>query len=123
MAPLDAGRGATAWVARLERQMLGRLRHTAEEDPRYTESLDGDSTAAVVGKVFLTQRLSPLLVSAPVQLAAASRLPITARRLLFPAGIAVMLAGAVVEALADRQKDRHRPPRRPARGPFWPRWT
>jgi steroid 5-alpha reductase family enzyme len=84
--------------------MISRLRHSDEEDPRYTEFLDGDSAAAVVAKVFVTQGLSQLLVSAPVQLAAASPLPRTARRWLFPAGIAIMLAGAVIEALADRQK-------------------
>ncbi len=95
-----------AWAARLEWQMIGRLRHSDEEDPRYTEFLDGDSTAAVVAKVFVTQGLSQLLVSAPVQLAAASPLPRTVRRWLFPAGIAMMLAGAVTEALADRQKTR-----------------
>ncbi|HEY2269353.1 MAG TPA: DUF1295 domain-containing protein [Streptosporangiaceae bacterium] len=95
-----------AWAARLEWQMIGRLRHSDEEDPRYTEFLEGDSTTAVVAKVFVTQGLSQLLVSAPVQLAAASPLPRTARRWLFPAGIAVMLAGAVTEALADRQKAR-----------------
>ncbi len=94
----------TAWATRLETQMLGRLRHHDEEDPRYTEFLDGDSTAVVLGKVFLTQGLSQLLVSFPVQLAAASSLPRTARRWLLPAGIAVMVAGAVTEALADRQK-------------------
>jgi steroid 5-alpha reductase family enzyme len=93
-----------AWATRLERQMIGRLRHGDEEDSRYTEYLDGDSTAAVVAKVFVTQGLSQLLVSAPVQLAAASPLPRTARRWLFPAGIALMLTGAVTEALADRQK-------------------
>lgn len=93
-----------AWATRLELQMLGRLRHSDEEDPRYTEFLEGASTATVAGKVFLTQGLSQLLVSAPVQLAASSRLPRTARRWLFPAGIAVMLTGAVVEALADHQK-------------------
>ncbi|MDT7576444.1 MAG: hypothetical protein QOH17_2777 [Pseudonocardiales bacterium] len=92
------------WATRLEAQMLGRLRHHDKEDPRYTEFLDGDSPTVVVGKVFVTQGLSQLLVSAPVQLAAASRLPRTARRWLFPVGIAVMLAGAVVEAFADRQK-------------------
>ncbi len=97
----------TAWATRLERQMLGRLRHSDHEDPRYTEFLDGDSTPVVIAKVFVTQGLSQLLVSAPVQLAAASRLPRTARRWLFPAGIAVMLAGAVVEALADRQKNQY----------------
>jgi steroid 5-alpha reductase family enzyme len=71
---------------------------------RYTEFLDGDSTATVVTKVFVTQALAQLLVSAPIQLAAASRLPRTPRRWLFPAGIAVMVAGAVIEAVADRQK-------------------
>ena len=55
-----------------------------------------------MAKVFVTQGLSQLLVSAPVQLAAASPLPRTARRWLFSAGIAVMLAGAIIEALADR---------------------
>jgi steroid 5-alpha reductase family enzyme len=98
----------TAWAARLEKQMISRLRHSDQEDPRYTEFLDGDSTAAVIAKVFVTQGLSQLLVSAPVQLAAASALPRSARRWLFPAGIAVMLAGAAIEALADRQKDQYR---------------
>jgi steroid 5-alpha reductase family enzyme len=94
----------TAWAARLERLMLTRLRGTDEEDARYTEFLDGDSTATVVTKVFVTQGIAQLVVSAPVQLAAASRLPGTRRRWLFPLGIAVMVVGAVVEATADRQK-------------------
>jgi steroid 5-alpha reductase family enzyme len=95
-----------AWAARLEGQMIGRLRHSDQEDSRYTEFLDGASTATVVGKVFVTQGLAQLLVSAPLQLAAASPLPRTARRWLFPAGIAVMLTGAVIEAVADLQKTR-----------------
>jgi steroid 5-alpha reductase family enzyme len=96
-----------AWATRLERQMISRLRRSEEEDPRYTEFLDGASTPAVVGKVFVTQGLAQLLVSAPIQLAAASPLPRTARRWLFPAGIAVMVTGAVIEALADQQKTRY----------------
>jgi steroid 5-alpha reductase family enzyme len=96
-----------AWATRLERQMISRLRRSEEEDPRYTEFLDGDSTAAVVGKVFVTQGLAQLLVSAPIQLAAASPLPRTVRRWLFPAGIAVMVTGAVIEALADQQKTQY----------------
>ncbi|MDX8147314.1 DUF1295 domain-containing protein [Lentzea sp. BCCO 10_0061] len=95
---------ATAWAARLEHQMLGRVRGSDEEDPRYTEFLRGASTAAVIGKVFVTQGLCQLLVSVPVQIAASSTLPRTARRWLAPAGLAVMAAGAVIEALADRQK-------------------
>lgn len=94
----------TAWAARLEKLMLGRLRSADEEDERYTEFLEGDSPPAVVGKVFGTQAVAQLLVSAPLQLAAASRLPRTWRRWLFPAGLGVMVAGAVVEATADRQK-------------------
>jgi len=97
----------TVWAARLERQMVSRLRNSDKEDPRYTEFLEGDSKIAVLGKVFVTQGLSQLLVSAPIQLAAASVLPRTARRWLFPAGIAVMIAGAAVEALADHQKTRY----------------
>lgn len=96
------------WAARLERQMLMRLRRSDEEDPRYTEFLDGDSTAQVFVKVFLTQAVSQLVVSAPVQLAAASSLPRTgSRRWLAPLGIAVMVGGAVVEAVADRQKSQY----------------
>jgi steroid 5-alpha reductase family enzyme len=94
----------TAWAARLESQMLSRLRGSDEEDSRYTEFLRDDSTPVVIAKVFLTQGLSQLLVSAPVQLAAASGLPRGRRRWLAPVGLAVMLGGAVVEALADRQK-------------------
>ena len=94
----------TAWATRLETLMLGRLRGSDEEDERYTEFLEGDPTPVVLAKVFGTQALAQLLVSAPVQLAAASPLPRGRRRLLFPLGIAVMVAGGVVEALADRQK-------------------
>jgi steroid 5-alpha reductase family enzyme len=97
----------TAWAARLERQMVSRLRCNDREDPRYTEYLDGDSTAAVIGKVFVTQGLAQLFVSAPIQLAAASVLPRGRRRWLFPAGITLMLFGAVVEAIADQQKTRY----------------
>ncbi len=97
----------TAWAARLAHEMLGRLRRSEQEDPRYTEFLQGDSTVEVVAKVFVTQGLAQLVVSASLQLAAASRLPGTARRRLAPLGLTVMLAGAVVEALADRQKARY----------------
>jgi steroid 5-alpha reductase family enzyme len=92
------------WATRLERQMLGRLRKSDTEDARYTEFLEGDSNGAVLAKVFVTQGLSQLLVSAPLQLAAASQLPRAKRRWLFPLGVGVMVAGAVVEATADRQK-------------------
>lgn len=109
----DAGRRwalaavTVVWAARLEWQMLGRIRGSDKEDPRYTEFLEGDRTAAVIGKVFITQGLSQLLVSAPVQLAAASTLPRTGRRWLAPVGLAVMAGGAVLEALADYQKSQY----------------
>src|SRR6202012_394611 len=48
-----------------------------------------------------------LIVSAPLQLAAASRLPRGPRRWLAPAGLLVMGVGALTEALADRQKERY----------------
>jgi len=95
------------WAARLSHQMAGRIRGSDEEDPRYTEFLEGDGTATVVAKVFLTQGVAQLVVSAPIQLAAASRLPDDRRRFLVPAGLALMVAGAVVEATADRQKARY----------------
>lgn len=98
---------STGWAVRLERQMLTRVRGSDEEDPRYTEFLQGASTPKIVANVFLTQGLSQLLVSAPVQLAAASTLPRSPRRWLAPVGVAVMVAGAVVEALADKQKQQY----------------
>ena len=96
----------TGWAFRLGRLIFERVRSSDEEDPRYTEFLEDDSTPAVVTKVFVTQGLAQLLVSAPIQVAAASPLPRTARRWLFPLGIAAMVTGAVVEAVADRQKTR-----------------
>ncbi|WP_375489853.1 DUF1295 domain-containing protein [uncultured Jatrophihabitans sp.] len=98
---------SVGWAARLERQMLGRLRSSDDEDPRYSEYLDGSSTLQVVGKVFVTQGVSQLLVSLPVQLAASSPLPRGRRRWLAPLGVATMVAGAVVEARADRQKQQY----------------
>lgn len=95
------------WATRLERLMLGRLRGSDEEDARYTEFLEGDGTPAVVTKVFVTQGLAQLVVSAPIQLAAVSTLPRGARRWVFPVGVALATAGAVVEATADRQKKRY----------------
>ncbi len=92
------------WATRLETAMVRRLTHADQEDPRYTEFLENASIVQVVAKVFVTQGLSQLLVSAPLQLAAASPLPRGPRRWLFPAGIALMAAGAVVEGLADHQK-------------------
>ncbi len=96
----------TAWGTRLARLIVDRLRSSDEEDPRYTEFLEGDSALVVAGKVFGTQGLAQLLVSAPLQAAAASELPGSRRRWLFPTGVAVMAIGAVVEATADQQKAR-----------------
>lgn len=97
----------TAWAGRLEFQMVKRLRRSDSEDARYTEFLEGDSRGVVLGKVFGTQGLSQLLVSFPIQLAAAGMLPRTRRRWLLPVGIGVMVAGAAVEAIADLQKSRY----------------
>ena len=55
----------------------------------------------------MTQGVAQLAVSAPLQLAAASQLPRSARRWLAPTGLAVMITGAVIEALADRQKSQY----------------
>jgi steroid 5-alpha reductase family enzyme len=95
------------WATRLERQMVQRLGRSDMEDARYTEFLEGDSKAAVIGKVFVTQGLAQLVVSAPIQLAAASRLSRSGRRWLFPVGIVLMVSGAALEAAADQQKTRY----------------
>lgn len=107
----DAGRrwalaaGVSAWATRLSTLLIPRLRDSEEEDPRYTEYLGHASTPAVIGKVFLTQGLAQLLVTLPVQFAAASSPAARSRRrALVPVGLAVMATGAVVEAVADRQK-------------------
>ncbi len=97
----------TGWAARLGYLMLGRMSESDQEDARYTEFLQGDGTAKAMVKVFLTQGLSQLIVSAPVQLAAASRLPRSPRRWLAPTGLAIMITGTVLEALADGQKSRY----------------
>lgn len=97
----------SAWAARLSAVMLRRIRTSDAEDPRYTEFLGDDDPAAVVLKVFVVQGVSQLIVAAPVQLAAASRLSQGPRRWLAPAGVALLSAGAVIEALADRQKSRY----------------
>jgi steroid 5-alpha reductase family enzyme len=96
-----------AWAARLTGHMLDRIRNSEEEDARYTEFLKDDRTAKVLVKVFLTQGLAQLAVSAPLQLAATSRLPRGPRRWLAPTGLAIMITGAVIEAVADRQKSRY----------------
>jgi steroid 5-alpha reductase family enzyme len=95
------------WAARLAYEMVDRIRASDAEDARYTEFLDDDGVAKVIVKVFVTQGLAQLIVSAPIQLAAASRLPRGARRWLAPTGLATALTGAVIEALADRQKSRY----------------
>lgn len=97
---------SAGWATRLTHQMTQRIRASEEEDPRYREFLNGDGPAKVIAKVFATQGLAQLAVSAPVQLAAASPLPRSARRWLAPAGLATMATGAILEALADRQKSR-----------------
>jgi steroid 5-alpha reductase family enzyme len=97
----------TGWAVRLERQMTQRIGGSDEEDARYTEFLEGDGPGAVLLKVFVTQAVAQLLVSAPLQLAAASTLPRGRRRWLAPAGLILMVTGAVVEAEADRQKSRY----------------
>jgi steroid 5-alpha reductase family enzyme len=96
-----------AWATRLAHDMVDRIRNSEVEDARYTEFLGDDGAAEVLVKVFLTQGLAQLVVSAPLQLAAASRLPRGPRRLLAPTGLAIMATGAVIEALADRQKSRY----------------
>lgn len=65
--------GTVAWAARLESLMLPRVRHSDEEDSRYTEFLEGDGTATVVTKVFVTQALAQLAVSVPLQVAPPAR--------------------------------------------------
>lgn len=97
----------SVWGARLGTLMVGRLRGKDEEDPRYTEFLGEDATTGtVLTKVFLTQGAAQMLVSLPIQMAAASELPAGRRRWLFPLGLATAVAGTVIEAVADRQKDR-----------------
>jgi steroid 5-alpha reductase family enzyme len=97
----------TAWATRLAHQMVVRIGGADEEDPRYTEFLGDDGPAAVIAKVFLIQGLCQLVVSAPIQVAAACPLPEDRRRVLAPLGLTMMVTGAVVEALADHQKSRY----------------
>lgn len=102
LATLSAG-----WATRLTHQMVRRIRDSEKEDARYREFLQDDGAVKVVAKVFLIQGLAQLVVSAPVQLAAASPLPRSTRRWLAPVGLAIMATGAVLETLADREKSRY----------------
>lgn len=95
--------GVTAWGGRLGWHILQRLRGTEEEDPRYTELLEGDSELRVATKLYLTQGAVQWFVSLPVQVAAASGPPIGPARALVPLGLALMGGGVLTEAVADRQ--------------------
>jgi steroid 5-alpha reductase family enzyme len=93
------------WAVRLGSLMWGRISTTDSEDPRYGEFLSDAGALEVAAKVFLTQGLAQLIVAAPIQLAAASRLPAGRRRWLAPLGLAVMVAGTIIEAVADAEKN------------------
>ena len=93
------------WASRLETAMLRRLTHADQEDPRYTEFLENASTAQKLSRRYSSPRDYPSCwCPHPCSSRRPARLPRGPRRWLFPAGIAVMFAGAVIEGLADHQK-------------------
>lgn len=96
--------GLSTWGARLGSHIVQRIRHTDQEDPRYTELLDGDGAGKQFVKLHLTQGAAQWFISLPVQVAAASGPPRGVRKALVPVGAALMFSGLLVEAVADRQK-------------------
>jgi steroid 5-alpha reductase family enzyme len=96
--------GLSIWGARLGTHIVQRIRHTGQEDPRYTELLEGDGPAKQFVKLHLTQAAAQWFISLPVQVAAASGRSSGARNMLVPAGGALLALGLLVEAVADRQK-------------------
>lgn len=109
----------TAWGARLavhvHRSSAGR-----GEDPRYQQMLHGRSAAQRFVTVFLTQGAAQWLISLPIQVSSVStRRPGTAGRAAVIAGTALMIAGGLTEAIADRQKAAWK--REPGHGPVMDR--
>ena len=98
--------GLTAWAARLGLHIAQRIQDTDREDPRYTEMLEGTGAARQFVKLHLTQGAAQWFISLPVQVAASSGPPRGVRKALVPVGALVMASGLLVEAVADRQKQR-----------------
>lgn len=97
--------GLTVWGGRLGKHIVQGIAKTDEEDPRYTEMLEGVSPAKQFVKLHLTQAAAQWFISLPVQVAAASGPPSGWRKALVPAGLAVMVGGMITEAVADHQKE------------------
>jgi steroid 5-alpha reductase family enzyme len=75
------------------------------EDPRYAEMLEGTGPLGRVVKVFVVQGAAQWFISLPIQVAASSGPPRgRLARVSVGAGTGLMVAGGLVEAIADRQK-------------------
>ncbi|MDN5581496.1 MAG: DUF1295 domain-containing protein [Corynebacterium sp.] len=96
------------WAARLSRHLLTRVGHDVE-DPRYEELMEKPASSLLTS-VLLPQGAVAWLVSVPLQVAAAAGATgdSGARWALVVVGVAVALAGLVVETVADRQLDAFR---------------
>lgn len=98
--------GLSAWGARLGSHIIQRIRQSEQEDPRYTEMLQGKGTARQFAELHLMQGAAQWFISLPVQVAAASGPASGARKALVPVGASMLAAGLLIEAVADHQKQR-----------------
>lgn len=93
----------TIWGARLAWHMVVKSAGKGE-DPRYRDLLRGDfSIGHVVRKVFVIQAGATWFVSLPLQLSATLGPTPTALLPVLVVGIAVWMAGLLVESIGDRQ--------------------
>ena len=98
-----------AWGLRLASHIGRRVFATDEEDPRYAALLDGKPFSFAVKRVFVTQGVALLVVSLPVQVAAALGDGVVLW--LAVVGVVVWLVGLAFEAVGDAQLTTYR--RRP----------
>lgn len=103
--PVLAAAGVSAWAARLAIH-VARASAGRGEDPRYEQMLQDAGQWQRVRKVFLTQGLAQWLISLPIQAAATDRRQVRGRggRGVVIAGTILMVAGGLIEAVADAQK-------------------
>lgn len=94
----------TAWGGRLAWHLVGRLRGSRKEDPRYAELLEGVPPerrfAVAVRKVFLTQGVAAWFVGLPLMVAATTDEPLG---IVAAFGALVWLVGILFEAVGDAQ--------------------
>lgn len=98
----------TAWGLRLGSHVWRRLRAHSGDDPRYERMAQGRSTFAMMLVVFGLQGVIQWIVSLPLQSIATSADPDGLLWGVALFGAVLVIAGLVVESLADRQLEHYK---------------